>query len=126
MIMIELYLSSDGKHTVHVSAETPEQMNTLAPYARKLYEQVLEQYGTKAELWQAARNGQANGHAPAAKESDSAVPHCPEHHKPLKFRQGRFGAFWSCPTRQPDGSWCTHTQQIATATNEQHTAVLSA
>jgi hypothetical protein len=44
--MIELYLSSDGKHTVHVAAETPEAMNKLAPYARSLYEQVLAQYGT--------------------------------------------------------------------------------
>ena len=115
--MIELYLSSDGKHTVHVSAETPAQMNELAPYARGLYERVLQQYGTKPQLWEAARNGQANGQTPAAKESAPAVPHCPEHQTPLKYRKGRFGSFWSCPTRQPDGSWCTCTQQVAPATN---------
>ena len=32
--MIELYLSSDGKHTVHVSADTPEQLRDLVPAAK--------------------------------------------------------------------------------------------
>ena len=123
--MIELYLSSDGKHTVHVSAETPAQMNTLAPYARKLYERVLKQYGTKPQLWEAAKNGTANGHS-QANESHSLAPRCPEHNKPMKYRTGRFGAFWSCPTRQPDGSWCRNSQQISQTTNGQQAAALSA
>jgi hypothetical protein len=124
--MIELYLSSDGKHTVHVSAETVAQMNELAPYARGLYERVLAQYGTKPQLWEAAKNGQANGHAPAGQGSVSTAPHCPEHQTPLKYRKGRFGAFWSCPTRQPDGSWCSYTQQVAPATNGQQAPSLPA
>jgi hypothetical protein len=131
--MIELYLSSDGKHTVHVSAETPAQMNELAPYARKLYEQVLEQYGTKPQLWEAAKNGQAKLQAPSGNGSASVTPCCPEHTKPLKQRKGRYGDFWSCPTRQPDGSWCSYTQQIPQAANlpagrqgGQQAAVLSA
>jgi hypothetical protein len=35
--LIELYLSTDGKHTVHVAAETRAAMDELAPYARRLY-----------------------------------------------------------------------------------------
>lgn len=124
--MIELYLSSDGKHTVHVSAETPAQMNELAPYARTLYERVLEQYGTKPQLWEAAKNGQANGHTVSGNGHVSTTPRCPEHNKPMKQRKGRFGDFWSCPTRQPDGSWCVHTQQIPQATNGHQAPSLSA
>lgn len=117
--MIELYLSSDGKHTVHVTAETAEQMNALAPYAKALYARVLAQYGTKPQLWEAAKNGQAHGPRPAGKPSEPEGPRCPEHGTVLAYRKGRFGAFWSCPTRLPDGNWCTHTQQIAPATNGQ-------
>jgi hypothetical protein len=124
--MIELYLSSDGKHTVHVSAETPEVMDKLAAYADKLYAQVLSQYGTKPQLWEAARNGQGNGQPAADKRSangsqaqtDARV--CPDHGRPLAYRNGRYGAFWSCPTRQPDGSWCPYTEQVPPASNGQH------
>jgi hypothetical protein len=90
---------------------------------------VLEQYGTKPHLWEAARTGQTHGHpngpAPAEKRiaavahAPADAPRCPEHERPLAYRQGRFGAFWSCPTRRPDGSWCTHTVQVAPAGNGQ-------
>ena len=50
--MMELYLSSEGKHTVHVSAETPEEMVKLLPQAKLIYEAVVRKYGTKAEMWQ--------------------------------------------------------------------------
>jgi hypothetical protein len=125
MNMIELYLSSDGKHTVHVSAETPEVMDKLAAYADKLYARVLEQYGTKPQLWEAARNGQANGQTSAAKPSapkaqePAAAPLCPKHGRELAYRKGRFGDFWSCPTRLPDGSWCAYTEQVPAQSNGQ-------
>jgi hypothetical protein len=124
--MIELYLSSDGKHTVHVAAETPAQMNALASYADGLYARVLAQYGTKPQLWEAARNGQAAGSQGSAGNPPGAAPHCPEHDKPLAYRQGRFGAFWSCPTRRPDGSWCTYTVQVSQAGNGQAVPEVSA
>lgn len=133
--MIELYLSSDGKHTVHVTAHTQEQMNELAPYARALYEKVLAHYGTKAQMWgeainsQARRkrvNGQADGQARVGKRVDTpeqaremVAPRCPEHATPMAYRQGRYGAFWSCPRKNPDGSWCTRTQQVTRAGNGQ-------
>ena len=51
--MIELYLSSGGKHTVHAAAETPEELTKIAPFAQKLYKAVVGAYGTKAQMWQA-------------------------------------------------------------------------
>lgn len=138
--MIELFLSSDGKHTVHVAAQTPEEMATLAPVAKALYRRVLEEFGTKADMWQSAING--NGHAngqvksnehsmsngyahvsrrrdPVTQVQEDAIPHCPIHRRPLAFRQGRRGAFWSCPTRKSDGRWCQVTKEVTEAGNGQ-------
>ena len=132
--MIELYLSSDGKHTVHAAAETPEELNKITPFAQALYKAVLGAYGTKAQMWQAvvtnghgaeklqseAGDGKGNGEAKAVKRIDTveqtaqaAAPKCPVHDKPMVFRQGRYGAFWSCPTRLPSGRWCSVTQDAA-------------
>lgn len=124
--MIELFLSTDGKHTVHASAETPEEMEQLAPKAKALYQKVLAEFGTKAQMWQTAMSGQSNGQSkssvPAVKRIDTVAqaraavtPHCPMHHKPMVYRQGRLGPFWSCNTRKPDGRWCPITKEAAGA-----------
>jgi hypothetical protein len=112
--MIELYLSSDGKHTVHVAAETTAQMDTLAPYAKALYADVLKQYGTKPQLWEAAKNGQAAARSNGAGATGmrATAPQCPKHHTPMRYRQGRYGDFWSCPTKLTDGTWCTYTVPV--------------
>ena len=111
--MIELFLSSDGKHTVHAAADTPEQLERLEPSARLLYERVLGTYGTKAEMWREATHAKGNGGAePAApngqveEDGDAQAPRCPIHGRKMVRRHGRFGDFWSCPTRQLNGSWC--------------------
>ena len=130
--MLELYLSTDGKHTVHAAAQTPEEMAKLAPVAKALYKKVLEEFGTKAQLWQSVINGnghangqaKSSGHAPAVKRIDTvaqaqadAIPRCPMHQKPMAFRQGRMGPFWSCPTRKPDGRWCQVTKEVTRVGN---------
>ena len=132
--MLELFLSTDGKHTVHASAQTPEEMAKLAPVAKALYRRVLEEFGTKAELWQSVinGNGHANGQAksqpyaqgvkridPVAQAQADAIPRCPMHHRPMAFRQGRMGPFWSCPTRKPDGRWCQVTKEVTAVGNGQ-------
>ena len=124
--MIELFLSTDGKHTVHVTAETPEQMAALAPQAKALYEQVLAEFGTKAQMWKAAENGQGNGHATFGKRVDTVeqareavTPCCPMHQTPMAYRQGRLGPFWSCPRRKPDGRWCQVTKEVSASGNGQ-------
>lgn len=127
--MIELFLSTDGKHTVHVVAQTPEEMTKLTPVAKALYQKVLQEFGTKAQMWQSAMNSKHNGHVHGQAKSNGhaqvsrrliavadapadAIPHCPMHHKPMAFRQGRLGPFWSCPTRGPNGRWCQVTKEV--------------
>lgn len=136
--MIELFLSTDGKHTVHVSADTPEQLKALVPNAKALYQEVLAEFGPKAELRQSAVNGnghsngqaKSNGYAQAGKhtvtapeERGDAIPRCPVHHRLMAFRQGRMGPFWSCPTRSATGRWCPVTKEVTGVANGQSRAV---
>ena len=125
--MIELFLSTDGKHTVHVSADTPEQMTELVPKAKALYQAVLAEFGAKGQTAQAPRSG--NGQAQVGKRIDTVAqaqaavtPHCPMHQTPMRYRQGRLGPFWSCPTRKPDGRWCQITKEVTAVGNGQVTA----
>ena len=119
--MIELFLSSDGKHTVHVSAETPEELSELAPSAKELYETILRSYGNKAQMWQEAGIVKAHsGVLPAAPKmintpqgaEETVAPRCPVHDKPMKLRQGVYGTFWSCSVRSPVGRWCSFTREV--------------
>jgi hypothetical protein len=119
--MIELFLSSDGKHTVHVSADTPEELTELAPSAKELYETILQSYGNKAQMWQEAGIVKAHTSAlpvepkrietPQAAEA-AVAPRCPVHDQPMKLRRGVYGTFWSCSVRSPVGRWCSFTKEI--------------
>lgn len=116
--MIELYLSSDGKHTVHVSSDTVQEMANLVPEAKALYANVVEQFGAKAGSQEPVSNGQSNGHASFGRRIETVdqaraalAPRCPRHDVPMAYRQGKRGPFWSCPTREPDGEWCQVTRE---------------
>lgn len=122
--MIELFLSTDGKHTVHVAAETPEVLEKLLPAAKALYQQVLAEYGAKG---QPARNGQSNGHVNGQAYGKGIVtpapvqagaPLCPVHQAPMALRNGKWGPFWSC-NRKDNGNWCRVKQEIASTGNGQ-------
>jgi hypothetical protein len=122
--MIELFLSSDGKHTVHITAETPTEMAALVPEAKALYQDVLRTYGTKAQMWGEAMKG--NGHATVEKRMDTVqeapalyAPVCPVHQKQMVLRTGKRGQFWSCHT-QFNGEWCKVTQEVTKAPTTQN------
>ncbi|MBM3187668.1 MAG: hypothetical protein FJZ90_02990 [Chloroflexi bacterium] len=100
--MMELFLSSDGKHTVHVAAQTPEELIQLLPQAKLVYEAVVRAYGGKSQTQKPA-NGNGNG------KHHGEAPLCPVHKTPMAYREGRYGSFWSCPTRTADGGWCNCT-----------------
>lgn len=34
------------------------------------------------------------------------TPICGIHNKQMTLRNGQYGDFWSCSTKNPDGSWC--------------------
>ena len=108
--MMELYLSSDGKHTVHVSAETVDKMIKPLPQAKLIYEAVVRTYGTKAQMWNKPANG--NGQVKGNGKHKGEAPLCPVHKTPMAYREGRYGAFWSCPTRTEDGGWCSCTFDV--------------
>ena len=117
--MIELFLSSDGKHTVHVSADTPEQLRDLVPAAKVLYREVVGEFGGKAQPVAEATQTTSNGHAPVGQRIDTVAqaqaavtPQCPVHQKAMVYRNGRRGPFWSCHERKPDGRWCGITQEV--------------
>ena len=115
--MVELYLSSDGKHTVHVGADTPEEMVKLLPQAQVIYDAVVRKYGTKARMWHEAGNGETVKTVEAKPANGVNAPVCPMHNRPMAYRKGRFGDFWSCPTRLPHGGWCTVTKEAAKPAN---------
>ena len=46
----ELYLSTDGKNTVHVKSSTPEGRKAALKWAKLVYEGVKSNYGTKQQL----------------------------------------------------------------------------
>jgi hypothetical protein len=109
-------------------------MTVLAPIAKALYRHVLEEFGTKAQMWQTAINGnghangqaKSNGHAQVVKRIDTVAqaheavtPRCPMHQRPMAFRQGRMGPFWSCPTRSATGRWCPVTKEVTGIGNGQ-------
>jgi len=98
--------------------ETPEELAELATKAKTLYEKIIESYGNKAQMWQLAIDkGPARlknaREIPARTETHSVgTPTCPMHGKPMKLRQGKYGAFWSCAVRNPDGRWCPVTREV--------------
>lgn len=112
--MIELYLSTDGKHTVHLSAMTLEETERLMPEALRFYRHIVKELGTKPALWEAVMNGKrspaSNGQNGAA-HSDEDAPLCKIHQTPMVLQKGRFGAFWSCRQRNEFGRWCSVTQE---------------
>ena len=89
---IEIFLSTDGKHTVHVQAEEGK-VGEAYKQAKAIYDQVLVDYG--------------KGTVQKVLESTpkSAVPTCPVHNIVMKLhpagvskKTGKpYSAFWSCP-----------------------------
>ena len=76
-------------------------------------------------MWQEVVNGKTNGgNTPKIGQRTgtpeltalSEAPKCPMHDKPMVFREGKFGAFWTCHVRKPDGKWCQMTKEAGDKT----------
>ena len=112
--MIEVYLSSDGKHTIHLSVSDRQEMDRMFPYAKALYQKIISSLGTKPQLWDGVMNGKkhTNGQSygkridTVEQVQDQVAPICPVHQTPMKLRDGEYGQFWSCGRRNQDGNWC--------------------
>lgn len=99
----ELFLSTDGKHTVRVKAETPKARKDAMEYAKQVYERILARYGTKAEQYTKLNGLQTN---------KKIAPMCGIHGNPMVWKEGdskttgKHYAFWACPTKNADNSFC--------------------
>jgi hypothetical protein len=108
--MMELFLSSDGRHTVHVAAQTPEKLIKLLPRAKFVYEAVVRAYDGNS---QKPANGEAKASASGPGDANGKhvgeAPLCQVHKTPVAYQEGRYAAFWACPTKTADGGWrnCT-------------------
>lgn len=87
---VEIYLSTDGKHTVRVSAEQGEVTEAYAQ-AKKIYDLVLKDYGKGTQQGMSMEN--------------KSIPTCKIHKSIMKLhpagvskRTGKpYAAFWGCP-----------------------------
>jgi hypothetical protein len=126
--MIELFLSSDGKHTIHASAGTPAELAELGPKARALYEKIIENCGNKVPMWQLTIDQEpatlknARESPPRARNRRCSIPICPIHGRLMRLRQGKYGTFWSCPVHNRDGRWCVVTKEANVHRDEPNTA----
>jgi hypothetical protein len=99
----ELFLSSDGKNTVRIKATTPKARTEGMKYARKVYDRLLALYGTKAEQFTKVNGIQTD---------KKVAPTCSVHGITKIWKEGNNKetgkpyAFWSCPTKNADGSFC--------------------
>ena len=82
-------LSSNGRYSVDVTSDDPGEMASALEWAETICSRL------------------ASPDQPVEKESDEA-PICPVHGTPMVKQNGKYGSFWSCHQRNPDGSFCTH------------------
>jgi len=115
--MVEIYLSTDGKHTVHISPVPVSEAGKVLREALGIYRAIVAQLGTKPRLWETVMNGKRPGHPTQAASNPIAgtgqAPLCQVHQTPLVLRQGRHGRFYSCPRQDERGQWCGYTQNAA-------------
>jgi hypothetical protein len=105
----ELFLSTDGKQTVHVKASTKEGRASAIKWAKVVFEAVRSRYGTKQEL-------NAKTYNPPLKKVDPNAPICAIHNAPMTLKPAGvskttnkpYPAFWSCGERLSDGSFCKY------------------
>ena len=75
--MIKVILSTDGKHTVWMEIpdgqESEDIVNKTYLAAKRLYDKIIKELGSKAKMWEPVMNG--NG--------ESKIPACPKCGSPM-------------------------------------------
>lgn len=94
----QVILSTDGKHTIMATCDDSTKVREALAWARATYDAVVARYGLKYEQYSKA-SGNGNG---------ESVPTCAIHQTPMVKVEGKHGQFWSCRTKNPDGSWCNY------------------
>lgn len=90
--MLKLILSTDGKHSVWVETDkvkNHQELDAVYDNAKYLYEKIVKDLGTKAEMWGEIMNG--NNKKPKANG-----PVCPKCGAVMIKRKGDKGLFYGC------------------------------
>ena len=107
----EVFLSTDGKHTVHFKAQTSNGRVQGYVWARETYKNLVEAFGTKAQMWEKTMSKETSKTPVTA---SPVAPQCGIHGTPMVWKTGNSKttgkpyAFWSCPTRNADNSYCSY------------------
>lgn len=89
-------MSADGKPLVSVSSEDPKQAEQAIPWVKAIYARMTS-------LAVASQPEQTTADA-----LTEQAPTCQFHHVPMVGVNGRRGFFWSCHTKNADGTWCSY------------------
>jgi len=89
-------MSADGKPLVSVSSEDPKQAEQAISWVKATYARMTS---TAPE----AKPAQLTADALTEQE-----PTCQIHGVAMTGVNGRRGFFWSCHTKNADGTWCTY------------------
>lgn len=106
---IELYLSTDGKHTVHYTAESPTGRKKGLIAAMTLFDAIKAKYGTKADMWGGMMNGKQKASKPAVEPVKTKD--CPECGGTMGFvegvskKTGKKFAMWKCQANGDHIEW---------------------
>lgn len=92
--MIEIFLSSDGKHTVRGQAEKENEATAMYEMISVLYDRILEDYGA----------GTKQGESLEKEKKEEDAPLCPIHRVAMKYvpagvskkTGNKYGAFYAC------------------------------
>ena len=89
-------MGADGKPLVTVSSEDPDAAAQAIPWVKQTYARIATA--------DAAPTPEQLKAEPLAEEP----PTCQLHHVPMVGVNGKRGFFWSCHTKNPDGTWCSY------------------
>jgi len=92
----------DGNHQVSVTTDDPVSAQGALEWAKKVYDEIVAAYGFQDQEMN------PNNASNAVSQVTEDTPICPIHQAQMVKQQGKFGSFWSCHQRSPDGSWCTY------------------
>ncbi|MCL4552141.1 MAG: hypothetical protein M1305_01090 [Candidatus Marsarchaeota archaeon] len=88
----QVTLSTGGRVAVTVTSDDQKALREAFAWARETYTKLT-----------AKTNGKEENQG-----KDEDVPTCAVHNVPMVKRSGKYGEFWSCQKRNPNGSYCSY------------------
>jgi hypothetical protein len=101
----EIYMSTDGKHTIHAGADTVEEFDKVVGVVKQHFEKMYIEQKEKANLKTNFNKagGSVDSKTQYADRFTSEGKMCPIHNVPMVERTGKFGKFYS---HKAEEGWC--------------------